>query len=137
MVTDDSSTESPRPTAPELPVNKLNFQNAIHKVAVEYSSRSSIHGLQYLAERRPLHEKWFWLLVYIVTIYFLFFEIWDVYNKWRDTPVIVSFAEKPTPVYSIPFPAVTICSETKYLFKPNGIEQDFIYILSPHFLLFL
>lgn len=30
-----------------------------------------------------------------------------------ENPVIVSFAEKPTSIYDIPFPAVTICSETK------------------------
>lgn len=37
-------------------------------------------------------------------------ETWD---KWQDTPVIVSFSEKSTPVWAIPFPAVTICPETK------------------------
>lgn len=30
-----------------------------------------------------------------------------------ESPVIVSFAEKSTPVWAIPFPAVTICPETK------------------------
>ena len=29
------------------------------------------------------------------------------------SPVIVSFAEKSTPVWQIPFPAITICPETK------------------------
>lgn len=37
----------------------------------------------------------------------------NVYNKWEQSPVIVSFAEKSTPVSQIPFPAVTICPETK------------------------
>lgn len=37
----------------------------------------------------------------------------DVYNKWQKSPVIVSFAEKYTRVSEIPFPAVTICPETK------------------------
>lgn len=39
--------------------------------------------------------------------------IWNVYVKWDTSPVIVSFAEKSTPVWQIPFPAVTICPETK------------------------
>lgn len=34
--------------------------------------------------------------------------------------MIVSFAEKSTPVWAIPFPAVTICPETKtYMDKLN------------------
>lgn len=37
----------------------------------------------------------------------------DVYTKWDQSPVIISFAEKPMPVWEIPFPAVTICPETK------------------------
>lgn len=39
--------------------------------------------------------------------------IHNVYTKWDQSPVIVSFAEKSTPVWEIPFPAVTICPETK------------------------
>lgn len=37
----------------------------------------------------------------------------NVYTKWDQSQVIVSFAEKSTPVWEIPFPAVTICPETK------------------------
>lgn len=40
----------------------------------------------------------------------LILNIWD---KWNQSPVIVSFAERSTPVWQIPFPAVTICPETK------------------------
>lgn len=40
-----------------------------------------------------------------------------IYEKWQFSPVIVSFAEKSTPVWQIPFPAVTICPETKALSK--------------------
>ena len=37
----------------------------------------------------------------------------EVHKKWQKSPVIVSFAEKYTRVSEIPFPAVTICPETK------------------------
>lgn len=43
--------------------------------------------------------------------------IHKIYEKWEDSPVIVSFAEKSTPVWQIPFPAVTICPETKAKMK--------------------
>lgn len=35
--------------------------------------------------------------------------IHDSFTKWHQTPVIVGLNEKPTPVWKIPFPAVTIC----------------------------
>lgn len=37
----------------------------------------------------------------------------NIWWKWNNNPVIVSFAEKSTPVWQIPFPAVTVCMETK------------------------
>jgi len=40
-------------------------------------------------------------------------SIINIWNKWDQSPVIVSFDEKSTPVWQIPFPAVTICPETK------------------------
>ncbi|CAO1382707.1 unnamed protein product [Diamesa hyperborea] len=36
------------------------------------------------------------------------------YKKWDDTPIIVSFDEESTPVWKIPFPAVTICPEIMF-----------------------
>lgn len=36
-----------------------------------------------------------------------------MYDKWQKAPVIVSFATKETPIFQIPFPAVTICPESK------------------------
>lgn len=39
--------------------------------------------------------------------------IMDSYEKWDESPVIVTFSEKMIPVKDIPFPAVTICSEIK------------------------
>lgn len=41
------------------------------------------------------------------------YGIVDLYKKWSESPVIISFASKETSIDSIPFPAVTICSESK------------------------
>lgn len=41
----------------------------------------------------------------------------SAYEKWENTPVIVSFASKETPNWQIPFPAVTICPENKVVPK--------------------
>lgn len=37
----------------------------------------------------------------------------DIWDKWEEAPVIVSFDDKSSQVWKIPFPAVTICSEVK------------------------
>ena len=42
------------------------------------------------------------------------FLIKQTYGKWNNSPVIVSFAQKSTPLWTLPFPAVTICPEIKY-----------------------
>lgn len=35
------------------------------------------------------------------------------YKKWDENPVMVTFSEKMMTLKQIPFPAVTICPETK------------------------
>ncbi|GAB0099479.1 pickpocket protein 28 [Sergentomyia squamirostris] len=80
----------------------------------DYCNNSTIHGVKYLGERRrPWMERAWWVIVFVLSIYGCSRLIWNVWNKWDQSPVIVSFAEKSTPVWQIPFPAVTICPETK------------------------
>ncbi|XP_063709864.1 pickpocket protein 28 [Culicoides brevitarsis] len=87
---------------------------AAHGLFMEYCNNSTVHGMQYLGERRrSIVERIFWIVVFFVSIYFCGILIWNIYVKWDTSPVIVSFSEKSTPVWQIPFPAVTICPETK------------------------
>lgn len=67
----------------------------------------------YTKFKKTLLYRYFWLFVFGFSIYgcgLLAFRIW---NKWMKTPVIVSFTASGTPVLDIPFPAITICPETK------------------------
>ncbi|XP_017081775.2 pickpocket protein 28 [Drosophila eugracilis] len=97
----------------------------------EYCENTSIHGVQYLGEReRPMRERIFWLLVFLISIYGCSTLILSAYTKWTETPVIVSFAEKSTPVWNIPFPAVTVCSETKRVLKQKGKEKSYADLYS-------
>jgi len=52
-------------------------------------------------------------MVFVFSIYTCATLTMNIWDKWNNNPVIVSFAEKSTPVWQIPFPAVTVCSETK------------------------
>lgn len=61
-----------------------------------------------------------WIIAFGLSTYLCGTLIHNVWIKWDQSPVIVSFAEKSTPVWAIPFPAVTICPETKtYMEKLN------------------
>lgn len=46
--------------------------------------------------------------------------IGNIYFKWEHKPVILSFNEEPISVWEIPFPAITICPESK--FRPESIN---------------
>lgn len=41
------------------------------------------------------------------------FLIYEILEKWQKSPVVMGIDKDPTPIYRIPFPAVTICPETK------------------------
>lgn len=80
----------------------------------EYCDYSTIHGIRYLGEKkRPWLERLFWVSVFLLSICTCFKLTLNIWDKWNNNPVIVSFAEKSTPVWQIPFPSVTVCAETK------------------------
>ncbi|XP_065161255.1 pickpocket protein 28-like [Atheta coriaria] len=80
----------------------------------EYCDATSIHGFRYLGEqKRSCLEKLWWFVTIFVSVCICTYLIVQTYHKWDRSPVIVSFATKQTPIWQIPFPAVTICPETK------------------------
>ena len=80
----------------------------------EFSRNCSMHGLKYFGERRRhWAERAFWLTAFVTSFILCAIMILKTYHKWQTSPVIVSFDEKLTPIWKIPFPAVTICPETK------------------------
>lgn len=82
----------------------------------DFSSGSTIHGVRYLGEKnRHWTEKTFWIIAFFASTFGCSVMIWKIYDKWQSSPVMVSMAESPTPYWQIPFPAVTICPETKTL----------------------
>ncbi|XP_061399072.1 pickpocket protein 28-like [Musca vetustissima] len=100
---------------------------SLKEIYEEFCSNTSIHGFQYFGQRRPKKEIGFWIIVFVITIYFCTTIIVKIYTKWCETPVIVSFSEKSTPIWNIPFPAVTICPETKRALKEK--DKDYGHLL--------
>ncbi|XP_023310707.1 pickpocket protein 28-like [Anoplophora glabripennis] len=89
------------------------FFKSVRNYFREYCNYSSIHGFRYFGEKRTYFERGWWFVVFAITLAACIVAIREVYQKWVRSPVIVSFATRETPIYKIPFPAVTICPETK------------------------
>ncbi|EFA08874.1 pickpocket protein 28 isoform X2 [Tribolium castaneum] len=87
-------------------------QNLLNYV-VEFCNNGTIHGIRYFGEYRTWIEKLWWAISICLSLYFCITLIIQTYIKWETSPVIVSFATKETAVWQIPFPAVTICPESK------------------------
>lgn len=92
----------------------MGLLQAVWGLFADYSLNSTVHGVRYMFEhRRHWSERLWWAFAFALSVYGCGRLIMNVYVKWDQSPVIVSFAEKTTPVWEIPFPAVTICPETK------------------------
>ncbi|XP_065086994.1 pickpocket protein 28-like [Ochlerotatus camptorhynchus] len=95
-------------------IDNRRFCHGLKSLFLEYCANSTIHGVKYFGcKRRTLCEKIWWVVTFLISVYGCSRLIQNIYRKWDQTPVIVSFNEKSTPVWQIPFPAVTICPETK------------------------
>jgi acid-sensing ion channel, other len=73
----------------------------------DYAAHSTIHGVNYIAERnRSWFERIWWIVAFCLSILGCTKLIFDA---WNINPIIISFTGKPTPIWQIPFPAITIC----------------------------
>lgn len=107
-------------------VNGIYFENEEDDEEDDFFRNSSVHGIKYIGEqRRHWSERLFWVIAFIVSILGCSIMIYKIYTKWQQNPVIVSFAENSTPVWQIPFPAVTICPETKTTKKEFDFSEAY------------
>lgn len=58
-------------------------------------------------------NRFWWIISFVLSMIGCCLLIKDSYQKWDESPVIVTFSEKMTSIKNIPFPAVTICHEVK------------------------
>ncbi|GAB0097251.1 pickpocket protein 28 [Sergentomyia squamirostris] len=104
-----------------------SFRKALWGFFSDYCDNSSIHGVKYLGERRrPWTERVWWCIAFVLSISGCSIFIWSSWTKWNQSPVIVTFADKSTPVWQIPFPAITICPETKFKMEYLNFTKAFV-----------
>ncbi|XP_039756123.1 pickpocket protein 28-like [Pararge aegeria] len=109
----DTENNQDQPDAANVKIKRGKI-SIIKKYLVDYTANSNLHGLKYIGEKeRTSVEKIFWLFMFTCCVVLCAGLIRKVWIKWNESPVIVSFAENSTPVWQIPYPAVTVCFETK------------------------
>ncbi|CAH2105174.1 unnamed protein product [Euphydryas editha] len=97
-------------------IKRARLSSSIKQYLTDYTTNSNLHGLKYIGEKeRTLVEKIFWLIMFTCCVVCCALLIRKVWEKWNYSPVIVSFAESSTPVFKIPYPAVTLCPETNVM----------------------
>uniref|UniRef100_A0A1I8P290 Pickpocket protein 28-like n=1 Tax=Stomoxys calcitrans TaxID=35570 RepID=A0A1I8P290_STOCA len=112
----------------EKPPFKNSLVKGLKQTYREFCANTSIHGFQYFGQHRPRKEIIFWLLVFVITIYFCSSIIVRIYVKWHESPVIVTFSDKPTPIWNIPFPRVTICPEAKRTMNKT-VDDNYLQLM--------
>ncbi|KAL3273921.1 hypothetical protein HHI36_015347 [Cryptolaemus montrouzieri] len=93
---------------------KATFWDGVKKHVKSYCEVSSIQGLNYMVKDGVTwFERFWWIFVFILCIGGCSYMVFEVVEKWITTPVLVTLATKETSIHQVPFPAVTICPETK------------------------
>lgn len=103
---------------------------------MKFCSYSSIHGLRYIAsESRQFVDRFvpeflisrkkikffpifsliriWWIVAFAFSLYLCASLINDLWMKWDETPVIISYSHHLDSIGTIPFPAMTICPLAK------------------------
>lgn len=85
-----------------------------HQFLIEFSSSTTVHGINYFGDRqRHWIERVFWIVVFVVSMSACIYTVHKTYSKWQSSPIIVTQDDKFTAMYEIPFPAVTVCPPAK------------------------
>jgi amiloride-sensitive sodium channel len=75
-------------------------------------------------------SRLFWAVAFILAMMTAGYFITNVYDKWDETPVIVSIGAKTTQLFDIPFPAVTVCTMNKARKSTAATINSFTYAFS-------
>lgn len=71
----------------------------------------------FIIENSKIFNSIWWVIAFVLLMLLCMNSIYNVWWKWRDTPVIISQRHNPMSIGDVPFPAATICPETKTLTK--------------------
>ncbi|CAD7089096.1 unnamed protein product [Hermetia illucens] len=107
-----------------------NPAQAAWGILLDYSRISTVHGVRYMvARKRPWWERILWICIFVAAICICARLIAKIWLKWETTPVIVSFSEKTTPIWEIPFPSVVLCPESRTVNGTFNFTEAFYQVI--------
>jgi Amiloride-sensitive sodium channel len=81
---------------------QFNCFQLIRDLATDYSKRTTIQGVNYMTDNaRPLIERLWWLVVFVLSVSCCGLFISDVYERYDQSPIIVKFADAETPISDV------------------------------------
>lgn len=85
------------------------WRRAARKFFEGYMTSSSLHGFKYVADPL-LWKSLFWTCIMIASIVFCAIFIEVQMSKFKENVLTTTISSTGEPVWSIPFPAITICN---------------------------
>jgi Amiloride-sensitive sodium channel len=81
-----------------------NWLALARKFIEDYFSNTTIQGFKYMTDnKRSLFERLWWLIVFVISIFCCGSLILEVFERYDRAPIIVSFAEKETPIQDVSY----------------------------------
>ncbi|XP_024941934.1 pickpocket protein 28 isoform X2 [Cephus cinctus] len=91
---------------------KLDFRN--------YCENTSLHGFRYIImSKSSICEKLIWLVICCSGFAFSVFMMLRVWQRFLITPTVTTIDTTTSPIWNLPFPAVTICNFNK-VYQPHA-----------------
>jgi len=141
---------------PQIDESKTRgFRAFLGKLVEDFSNRTTIQGINYVADGHlSLVERVWWAVVVVISSFCCGSLIFDVYNQYDQSPVIISYANEEKPIsevlkpgqiwwcsqarvyFQIPFPAITVCpqfvtEEISRIYFDLKVYQMSLYDLDP------
>ena len=92
--------------------NATTRNEIILSTAQDYSSQSTIHGLQYVGDRQQSKRcRFFWTIIVVLALACTSYQLFQICSQWFEDPVVTSLDTISLPVEKIDFPAVTMCPQ--------------------------
>ena len=83
----------------------------LSKTAVEFCSRTTVHGVGYVADRQFPHSvRILWLGLSVLCLCLAGYLSHKSYTEWQEDQVITTLKTTARPVTELAFPTVTICA---------------------------
>ncbi|KAK9888762.1 hypothetical protein WA026_000987 [Henosepilachna vigintioctopunctata] len=104
-ITGDMQRKSKKKSTSAPVTKKLLYQ------VENYCDNATLHGLRYIGDPSlSLCERLFWFCSFGIAACLAGYFISNIYIKWSESPVIISFSPSDADLNSIPFPSITICN---------------------------